>query len=331
MGIEKIRWAILGTGKIAGVLAKAMKPSGEAVLYAVGSRSKQKAETFAHTLGIPKAYGSYQEVLDDPGVQVIYNSLPNHLHCEWTLKAAQAGKHILCEKPLACTVEECRRMIVMAEANNVLLMEAFMYRFHPQMRQVKELVESGAIGELRMIRSALSFGLYDLDNVRLKKALCGGAMMDVGSYCVNFSRYIAGVEPEELFAFAHFGSESEVDETVAGSLRFSRDLMAQFDCGFQTTWRSFAEVVGTEGKIDIPALWHPGGHPGKLVVVRGEDTKHVETKGADCYLLEVDHLSTCVREGKSPMLPPEDGLKNMRVIQAILRSAREHRPISPGV
>ena len=107
--------------------------------------------------------------------------------------------------------------------------------------------------------------------------------------------------------------------------------MAQFDCGFQTTWRSFAEVVGTEGKIDIPALWHPGGHPGKLVVVRGEDAKHVETKGADCYLLEVDHLSTCVREGKSPMLPPEDGLKDMRVIQAILRSAREHRPISPGV
>lgn len=324
---DRIRWGIIGTGMIARVLARAMEGSTKVVRCAIASRSMRKAEQFAREYGFEKAYGSYEDLLVDPHVQVIYNSLPNSLHCEWTIRAAEAGKHILCEKPLACTTEECQRMIDAAKVNNVWLMEAFMYRFHPLMLKVKEMIDGREIGTVRLIRSAFSFSLSDLNNIRLKSELCGGSLMDIGGYCVNFSRYIAGREPVEVFAVAHFGQKSGVDETLAGTLIFPDGQIAQFDCSFQTVPRSFCEVVGSDGKIDIPVPWLPGSGDVSIAITKGGHSSTLKVKGADSYLLEVDHFCDCINQNRPPMLSPEDSLRNVRVLQALLRSAREARPV----
>lgn len=326
MSNRKIRWGIIGTARIAERLVQGIKASQNGTLLAIASRTEEKAKAFARQHSIPRAYGSYEALLKDPEIEAVYNPLPNSLHGEWTIRAAEAGKPTLCEKPMACNAAEAEQMIHATRAHHVLLMEAFMYRFHPQIIRLKEMLDRGDIGALRVIRAAFTFGLYDLNNVRLKKELCGGALMDVGCYCIHFSRYVAGSEPTEVFAVAHIGPESGVDEMVVGTLIFPEGVVAQFDCSFRSAGRAFCEVVGSEGKIDIPSPWVPGSKPGTLTVTKGRTSETIEVGVADSYQLEAEHFGACLIEGTPLFLPPEEGLKNMRVIDAVYRSARNGKP-----
>ena len=322
--VTKVRWGILGTGMITGALIRGIRASGNGELVAIASRDLDKAEKAAAEHNIPRAYGSYEELLADREVEAIYNPLPNALHAPWTIKAAVAKKHILCEKPLAPTPAECARMIVAAKKHRVVLMEAFMYRFHPQTKKIKELIDAGAIGKLLQVRSAFTFNLNlnDLSNVRLSKSLIGGSVMDVGCYCINLSRYLFGREPSEVFGVANYGKKSRVDEQMIGVLRFGEGV-AYFDSSFQVTFRAFAEAVGSAGKIVIPSPWKPP-NPSTITLTSRGKTEEIIVQGGDPYKLQVDHFNAVVRRKAKLGFPPTDGVANARVMQALLKSARKN-------
>jgi len=323
----KARWGIIGTGMIAKVLADAINAADAAELVAVGSRDPDRAKAFADDKGAARAHGSYEDLFADPEVEIVYNSLPNSLHCEWTVRAAEAGKHILCEKPLSVTVEEAQRMFAAADANGVRLMEAFMYRCHPQTAKLKEIVDSGRIGELRLVHSTFSFFIGDPANIRLSGPLHGGALMDVGCYCTNLSRFIAGAEPTAVFAAAKFGEDSGVDESFAGTLIFEGGIHAQFDVGVQHAGRSSAEIVGSTGRIEVPVPWKPG-DASKIVVHDASGREEIEIAGASPYVLQVEHFGRVVTEGEAPILSRQDSLGNMAAICGLLESARTARVVA---
>jgi len=327
MANEPTRWGIIGTGMIAKVLADAINATDRASLVAVGSRRRETADTFAAEKRCAKAYGSCDELLPDPDVQIVYNSLPNSLHCKHTIKAAEAGKHILCEKPLGVSVVECTSMFAATSAHGVCLMEAFMYRCHPQTARLKETVESGRIGALRLIHSTFSFSIADPANIRLSAPLHGGALMDVGCYCVNFSRTMVGAEPVSVFAAAQFGEESRVDESFAGTLLFDNGIFAQFDVSVKSAGRSSAEIVGTEGRIEVPVPWKPG-DTARFTVHDKSGSELIEVAGGNPYVLEVEAFGRCVTEGAAPVLPGRDSLGNMATIEALLESAKAGEVVS---
>jgi predicted dehydrogenase len=325
--MTKTRWGIIGTGGIAKVLADAISATEVAELVAVGSRDLERAKAFAADKGAARAHGSYEDLFADPEVEIVYNSLPNSLHCEWTIRAAEAGKHILCEKPLSVTVEEAERMFAAADANGVQLMEAFMYRCHPQTAKLKEIVDSGRLGELRLIHSTFSFFIADPANIRLSEPLHGGGLMDVGCYCTNLSRFIAGREPTAVFAAARFGEESRVDESFAGTLVFEGGIHAQFDVGVKHAGRSSAEIVGSTGRIEAPVPWKPG-DTSRIAVHDASGREEIEIAGASPYVLQVEHFGRVVTEGEAPILPREDSLGNMAAICALTKSARTGQAVA---
>ncbi|HWE64422.1 MAG TPA: Gfo/Idh/MocA family oxidoreductase, partial [Chloroflexota bacterium] len=251
---DRIRWGILSTANIG---LKAFIPgvaaSRNGVVAAIASRDSSRAQEAAARLGIPRAHGSYEALLADPEVDAIYNPLPNSMHAEWTLKAAEAGKPILCEKPLARDAAEAAAMVEGCRAHGVLLMEAFMYRFHPQQARVRALLDEGAIGELRAVRSGFTFHLRSLDprNVRLQRDLAGGALMDVGCYCINAMRMLFGEEPRWFSAQGDYREQFGVEVTMAGVLGFSDQRMATFDCGFRAMGQGWYMAVGTTGQIEV--------------------------------------------------------------------------------
>jgi len=321
---KKLKWGILGAAKIARSLAPAIRESPFAIPYAVASRTAEKAKAFAQEHGFQKTYTSYEALLEDPEVDVIYIPLPNGLHCEWTIKALKAGKHVLCEKPLADDVAQCKKMIAAARKNGRQLMEAFMYRFHPQTSKVKEVLTSGAIGEVRVVRAAFGFPLnQEVPNVRLAADLSGGCLMDVGCYCVNAIRYFFGEEPITVSGYAARGSAKGVDLTFAGTLIFTNHRAGIFNSSFETVldWR--VEIVGTQGRILVPSPWKPSAELASFAVeVKGEP-QVVEVKdGGGLYHSEVNHFSQCVLEGRPVAVPPDDGMRNMAVINALYDSAR---------
>lgn len=313
-------WGILGTGMIAKVLARAIAECPTATLVAVGSREQAKAEAFAAEFGAAKAYGSYEALLADPEVRFVYISLPNSLHHEWTLKAAQAGKHILCEKPLSVTVSEAEAMFAAAREAGVVLMEAFMYRCHPQVARIQQIVASGEIGELRVIRSRFSYGMNDLTNVRFSKPLHGGALMDVGCYCTSFSRLVAGGEPVRVSGEARWGAVSEVDEVFVGTLRFADGTLAQFDAGMICAGATNADIMGSKGHLEVPQPWKPGAES-NLIVRVGRQTREERIAGANPYVLEVENIQAVVNEGAAPIISEAETVGNMRTICALLQSA----------
>lgn len=332
---DKVRWGIISTARIAtNALIPAIQASEKAEVVAIASREQSKAERIANALGIETAYGSYDELFDDPEVQAVYNPLPNGLHREWTVKAAEKGKHVLCEKPLALNVSECQQMIDACREHNVLLMEAFMYRFHPRHARVKEIIASGRIGEVQLVRAGFSFYLdeSESENIRWGK-LGGGALMDVGCYCVNVSRFIFDDEPVAVQAAAHISEKFDVDKTLTGILEFPEDRFAAIDCSFNTGFRQFYEVVSTQGKIEVPDPFLPGDGSVPVFITIGESPRDVDSDqeiipGVNQYTLEVDHFSDCITTGEPPLIPGEEGLKNMRVIEALDRSAREGRRVT---
>jgi D-xylose 1-dehydrogenase (NADP+, D-xylono-1,5-lactone-forming) len=328
---RKVRWGVISTANIGRrAVLPAIQRSRNGVLVAVGSRDADKARAFANELDIPRSYGSYQAVLDDPEVEAIYIPLPNSLHREWAIRAAEAGKHVLCEKPLGMDAAECAEMEAAARAHGVLLMEAFMYRFHPQTTRVRELITAGSVGEPRLIRASFSFRLTNPANIRLNPELGGGSLMDVGCYCVNIARTLYQAEPTEVQALAEWGA-SGVDELMVGSMRFPNGRWAQFDCSLAMARRETYQVIGDEGFIDVPVAFLPGAADTRLHI-RKQQGPRVETiRGVDEYQLMVEHFADCVLGGTMPLYPATEAAANMRTIAALYQSARNGgRPVMVG-
>jgi predicted dehydrogenase len=300
----------------------AIQASSNGELLAVASREEGRAREFAEERSIPTFYGSYEDLLDDERVEAVYNPLPNSLHKEWTIKAAEKGKHILCEKPLAVDAVECLEMKAAATANGVKLLEAFMYRFHPRTEKVLEMVRGGAIGDLRQIRSSFTFLLTNPDNIRWDKDLGGGALMDVGCYCVNVSRTVAGKEPVEVRAMANFRSPG-VDEQMAGTLRFEDGLLAHFDCALTMERTEVYHLLGSNGHIRVQDAFLPGTDDAVIEQFDIEDNlTKVTVEGADEYKLMVEHFADCVLKDRPLRYTAEEAALNMRVIEALYKSAR---------
>lgn len=319
----ELRWGVLSTANIA---RKAVNPaihaSANGRLVAVASRDEERARAFAEDQGIPRAYGSYEALLEDEEVDAVYVPLPNSLHKEWTIRAAQAGKHVLCEKPLALDATQCREMAEVASSNDVKLMEAFMYRFHPQTQRFLEMVREEAVGTLQQIRSSFTFLLDREKDIRWDAGLGGGALMDVGCYCVNLSRTLAGREPVEVRAMANF-RPAGVDEQMAGSLRFEGGLLAHFDCALTMERTQAYQVVGTEGHMRVMEAFVPGTEDTSIEQFDVQNNlTRVSVPGADQYRLMVEHFGDCALQDRPVRYPPEDAARNMEVIQALYASAR---------
>lgn len=311
-----IRWGFLSTAKINRLVLAGARESDEVEIVAVASRERARAEAYARENAIERAYGDYEELLADPDVEAVYVSLPNSMHVDWSIRALEAGKHVLCEKPLARRPEEAERAFDAAERAGRLLAEAFMYRHHPQTRRVAELVRDGAVGELRGIRAVFSFPLADLENVRMKPDLDGGALMDVGCYCVSGARLLAG-EPESVRGEQRLGPTG-VDTTFAGVLRFPGDVVAAFHCSMDLPFRQELEVFGTGGTLLVQAPWRVD--VGGDVLIAGE---RLDVPEADAYQLELEDLVAAIRGEREPLLGRDDALGQARAIDALYRSAAD--------
>lgn len=320
---HRLRFGILSTARIGfNAVCPAIHASRNAEVIAVASRDEGRAGDFAREALVPRSYGSYEALLDDPEVDAVYLPLPNSLHREWTIKAAERGKHVLCEKPLALSVAECLDMQATADAHGVRLMEAFMYRFHHRTQQLLEKTRSGAVGDLRHVRSAFTFRLTRPDNIRLRKDLGGGALMDVGCYCVDISRRLVGRLPIEAQAWSTIGP-SGVDTQLTGSLRFAGGVTAQFDCALDIERREFVEVVGTTGTLTATQTFVTGSGPLEIVERhgRGAETRH-PFPGEDPYQRMVEHFADAVLADEPVRYGIGDATGTMAVIEALYRSAR---------
>lgn len=325
MSKDKIRWGILSTaniGKIAVIPAIQHSRNGE--VTAVASRQHDIASEFAGGLGIPKAYGSYEELLRDPEVDALYIPLPNSMHKEWTVKALNAGKHVLCEKPLALNAAECMEMDAAAKANERKLMEAFMYRFHPRMETAIDMVQNGEIGELSLLDSSFNFQLRTMTNIRRNPELGGGALMDVGCYCVNSIRTLLGRQPVGVTARAVW-IDTGVDDQLSGILDFGNGVQAHFDCGFVTPRREHLIAGGSTGWMELPHAFLPGTNDVDILLSKASDgDKVISIEGADEYQRMVEHFSDCILNNSEVRYPVTEAADNMRVIEALLRSARNN-------
>lgn len=317
---EKLRWGLLSTAKINAALFKPLAKSKRNTLSAVGSRSEESAQAYAAEHGIPRAHGSYEALLADPQVDVIYNSLPNHLHAEWTIKALEAGKHVLCEKPFALTLDEVDAMSEAAQRTGKVLAEAFMYRTHPQTFKVKEIIDSGKIGKVLLVKGGFTFTFNRPGNYRLDPAFGGGALWDVGCYPISYARSMLGLEPLEVFGWQATG-ESGIDESFSGQMRFPGDVHAQFDCGFRGPFRAFIEIVGEQGTLEIPSPFHAG-KKSEILLIRDGKTKMIEIKGQHQYLGEVEDMADAILLGKAPHISLADSRANVAAILALYKSAK---------
>ncbi|MHB1001076.1 MAG: aldo/keto reductase [Armatimonadota bacterium] len=327
---NKLAWGIIGSGNIAKTLARALAASETGELIAIGSRSQKSADKFGDEFNVPRRYGSYEALLADPDVQAVYISTPHPMHAEWAVKAADAGKHILCEKPITLNYPEAMAVFEAARRNNVFLMEAFMYRCHPQTAKLVELIRDGAIGKVSIIQSAFSFNAgYNLDGRLLNDKLGGGGILDVGCYCTSMSRLIAGAalgmpfaEPTSVKAFGLVGQESHVDEYTAGLLKFPDDIIAQVATGVRLNQDNSLRIYGSEGSIVVPSPWIPGRDGISTTIIlnkSGEASQEIVIDPpADLYTIEVDTVAAAVSKGEvsASAMSWEDTLGNMRTLDA---------------
>ena len=319
-----VNWGIVSTANINRKVMPGAHRSPKIELVAVASRDQAQADEYAKTWEIPRAYGSYQALLADPQIEAVYISLPNAMHCEWSIKALEAGKHVLCEKPLSRHPKQVEAAFDAADRAGRLLSEAFMYRHNPQTRRAKQLVEQGAIGELRLIRSAFSYALYDRDNIRMRTDLEGGALMDVGCYAVSGSRLFGG-EPDRVYAESWFGP-SGTDWVSGGTLRFPGNVIALFDCGTAMTERDELEAIGTEGSLFLDDPWHclrPG-----IELRRQGKAEMIQFHPVDSYQLELENLSDAIRGEGELLLGRDDAIAQARVLEALHASATQGVPVS---
>lgn len=323
-----VSWGLLSTARINGAVINAARASDLADVVAVASRDEDRARQYAEQFGIPRAHGSYDALLADPEIEAIYVSLPNRLHVEWTIRALEAGKHVLCEKPMDRRPAEVARAFDVAEREGLVLSEAFMWRHHPQTRRVEDLLHEGTIGDVRLVRASFSFPLAtDAPDVRLDAALDGGGLLDVGSYCVSGARLAAGSEPVSALGSALTGSTG-VDTRFTGMLRFGDDVLASLDCGIDLPNRHELEIVGSLGRIMLADPWHC--RAPQICVQRDGEPASVEIEPADSYRLELEDVSAAIRGEREPLLGRADALGQANAIAALECAAAEGRAVTVG-
>ena len=311
--MDPVRWGILSTAHINRLVIAGARKTSQVELIGVASRDLTRAQTYASEWRIPRAYGSYDELLGDPDVEAVYISLPNSLHVEWSVRALEAGKHVLCEKPLSPRPDEVEAAFDAADRAGLLLSEAFMYRHNPQTIRLQQLVGDGAIGELRLVRSVFSYSLYDTANIRLRADLEGGALLDVGCYCVSGSRLFGG-EPERATGEAWYGPTG-TDWVFAGTLRFPENVIAVFHCGTALVDQDELEVVGSEGSLFVDDPWHCRS---PLIELRRDgDVERIEIEPADSYQLELENLSAAIRGEGELLLGRHDAVGQARALAAL--------------
>ncbi len=326
-----LRWGILGCGNISQQFCTGIRDRPGHSLVVAGSRSIDKAEQFARTHGVARVVGSYDALIHDPAINAVYLALPNSMHHEWSLKALRAGKHVLCEKPIATDAAQAQEMFDVAAKQGLHLVEAFMYRSHPQTRAVLEDIARGEIGDVRVIRTSFCIYAFRIDgNIRFDRTLAGGALMDVGCYCVNFSRLIARSEPERIVAMSRL-HESGVDEVTQVSLHFPNNILATFTCALRVQADNKAEICGTGGYMRIGWPWKPqqtasyslGFNIPPRQDVTAPPPKQPMTRNVTAdrplYLLEADDFAATVFDSAPPAIAREDSIGNMRVLDEIRR------------
>ncbi|RTQ95049.1 Gfo/Idh/MocA family protein [Lysinibacillus telephonicus] len=328
--MNKIRWGILSTANIAQTeLIPAIFRAKNAEVIAIASRGS-KVYQVALDLNIPKAYENYDELLEDENIDAVYIPLPNHLHKEWVFKAAKQGKHVLCEKPVSLTAEEAHEMVQICKEYNVKFMEAFMYQFHPQHARVKEIISSGEIGEVKMIRSSHSFYFQDRDgDIRMNKDMGGGSVYDVGCYSIHAIRSVLQTEPIKVHVYAKIDRDTNVDTSAFAYMELENGVTALVDCSFDMVERNEYEIIGTQGSIKVPYAFRPdrnggGGH----VIVKIGNKLREEIFYGDIYCLEVEHFSQAILEDFQPSYSGESAVNNMRVINAFYESIKTGQSVN---
>jgi predicted dehydrogenase len=322
--MEPVKWGIVSTADINRKVIPGAHASDKVDLIAVASRDQARADAYAREWEIPRAYGTYEDMLADPDVEAVYISLPNTMHCEWSVKALEAGKHVLCEKPLSRHPDEVAEAFDTAERTGMLLSEAFMWRHNPQTKRAKQLVDEGAIGELRLIRSAFSYSLYDADNIRLRTDVEGGALMDVGCYTVSGSRLFGG-EALTAYGQAWYGP-SGTDWVFGATLRFPNDVLALFDCGTALPNRDELEAIGSEGSLFLDDPWHCSGPV--IELRRDGEVERIEVEHEDSYRLELENVSEAARGEAELLLARDDAMAQARTLEALHESAMSGNPVS---
>jgi predicted dehydrogenase len=321
---EKIRWGVISTANIGrNRVIPAIQQSRNGTVLAVASRSLGQARAFADALNIPRAYGSYEELIADPDIDAIYNPLPNSMHAEWSIRCAQAGKPTLCEKPLASDAAEAQTMVDAFAQHGVLFAEAFMYRFHPQTQKVKALIEAGGVGRVTVMSATFSFAIRPGDeaNIRLSQPLAGGGLMDVGCYCINVMRLMSGEEPRAAHAFARIGDQTRVDETLTGVLDFPSGAVGHFDCSLRTAFANTYEIRGTDGRIRVNEAFVMV--PDKETLIehwQGGAYSRITIPPANSYTLMAEDFADALIHNRPPRYLPQDGVNNMRVIDLLKAS-----------
>jgi predicted dehydrogenase len=321
---DKLRWGILSTAAIAQEqLIPAMQAAENAVPYAIASRTAEKAAQVAKEFGIEKSYGSYDELLADPDVDAIYNPLPVSLHAQWSLQAADAGKPVLCEKPLTADAAEARKLIDGFKSRNVLLSEAAMWRYHPLHKKVKEMIDSGAIGDVHLLRSEFLVPLEGTDDIRFRKETAGGAMRDVGFYCVEvFRTMLDNQMPVWVEAEGAFNDQG-VEEWLVAHLRFPNNVLATLQCSLRSGFQCDYEIAGSTGRLVSPkGTCVMGEEPAEIHYWHDWDTEVIKMDNIDHYVPMVEDFGQCVLSGKAPAFDIEDSVKTMEIIDRVLESAR---------
>jgi xylose dehydrogenase (NAD/NADP) len=322
--MSAVKWGIMSTARINRLFLAGAHGARGVEIFAVASRNRANAQQYARENGIPAAFGSYDELLADPDVEAVYIPLPNSLHVEWSIRALRHGKHVLCEKPLSRHPKEVERAFDVAEREKRLLMEAFMYRHHPQTRRLVELIDEGAVGRVRVIRAAFGFVAHDPANVRLQTQLDGGGLMDVGCYCVSAARLIAG-EPERVSAEQVLGGDG-VDVVFAAVMRHADDVLSHFDAGLALDSRDLLEVVGDAGSLVLEDPWHCRD---PMIELRRDGTmEQIEIERANSYGLEAENFSASIRGEAAPLLGRDDALGQARTIEALYRAADARQVVS---
>jgi predicted dehydrogenase len=319
---ERIRWAVLGAARIAiKKVIPAMQRGAWSTVVGIASRDLANAQSAAEQLGLSKAYGCYEEALADPEVDAIYNPLPNHLHVPWSIRAAEAGKHVLCEKPIGLNVAECRQLIEVRDRTNVRISEAFMVRVHPQWLRTRELVRSGEIGDLRVVMGAFTYFNRDAGNIRNNAAYGGGALMDIGCYPIQISRFLFEQEPNEVHASMEQDPQFGVDRLSSALLRFPKGH-AIFTCSTQVSPYQRIQVLGTKGRIEVEIPFNAPPDRHTRILVTTDQERIEEFPVCDQYTLQGDAFSRAVRLGTEVPTPLEDSLLNMTVIERLTAASR---------
>ena len=332
---KKVRWGVLGVASIATrKVIPGMQKGICGEIAGIASRDLQKAKSAAGELGIPKAYGSYEELLADPEIEAVYNPLPNHLHVPWSIKAAQAGKHVLCEKPIGLNAEQALELLCVRDRTGVKIGEAFMVKTHPQWLRVRELVRNGSIGNLKAIITVFSYFNRDANNVRHKPEWGGGGLLDIGSYPITLSRWIFGEEPKRVAGTLELDPDFGTDRLASGVMEFSTG-QSIFTCGTQTNYFQRMEILGTTGRLAVEIPFNaPNDRPTQITIADGMATyggKVVveDIPACDQYTIQGDAFSRAIRENTEVPVPLEDALANMRAIDAIFRSTKSGKWETP--